>query len=390
MKASKSDNPIILLLQQSAEQKKVSLFHLMWTITTLLLLQSCAAPGERRATNVHPGVATIFSRFEVEGSPGATVMVIRDGAVLHSAGYGVADLSNGTALSPATPVRLASVSKAFTAMAIVILEERNELTFDAYVTEWVPELARFPGITVRHLLNHTSGLPDYYDDGSPLEEIAAAAERERPFQNAEAISLYKDWGKPVFSPGERFDYNNAGYEVLALIVERSSGVTFGQFLETEIFTPLKMNTAVVRDLPTTRIPDRAIGYAPSRDGVKWEESDDNWANWMVGAGGIYASTRDLYQWDQALYRWAEAGDRTDEAFVPARLNDGTESEYGFGWNLSARLGCESISHEGDWVGFRTALLRFPEQRLTVIVLSNASANVSQLAESVAALFLEEG
>jgi len=353
-----------------------------WRFTPLLLATlSCAGP-------VDP-IEAIFAEYTGEGIPGASVMVSRDGEVLHSAGYGAADLDTGERMSPSTPVRLGSVSKAFTAMAIVILEERGMLTFDSGAAEWIPELARFPQVTVRHLLNHTSGLPDYYDDGSPLAAMATAPGRTTPLQNAEAVSVYENWGEPVFAPGEQYEYSNPGYEVLGLIVERTSGMPFGEFLDVEIFTPLGMSTAVVRALPTTRIPDRAIGYERTRDGEGWRESDDHWGNWLLGAGGVYASLEDLYLWDQALYEWAESGPRMEQVFAPAVLNDGTVSEYGFGWNVSERLGRRAIHHAGGWVGFRTAFLRFPEERLSIVVLSNASAQASELAEATARLFLDD-
>ncbi|MDH3628750.1 MAG: beta-lactamase family protein [Acidobacteriota bacterium] len=289
-----------------------------WCLAAVILsLVSCGGGGGAEPVAGNPQVDSMFAHFAADDSPGASVMVVRDGAVVHSAGYGVADLDDGSMMSPSTPVRLGSVSKAFTAMAIVILEEQSALTFDSPVTEWVPELRRFPGITVRHLLNHTSSLPDYYGNGSPLEGMATADGRQAPLQNAEAFSVYEAWGEPVFTPGDRFEYCNPGYEALALIVERVSGTTFAQFLEAEIFTPLGMTTAAVRDLPSKRIPNRAIGYAPIEDGGGWQESDDHWGNWLVGAGGIYASLEDLFKWDQALYRWAETGARTDEAFSAA-------------------------------------------------------------------------
>ncbi len=313
-------------------------------------------------------------------------MVIRDGAVIHSRGYGLADLVDTRSLQPSTPVRLGSVTKAFTAMAIVILEESGDLTYDAPVTDWVPELARFEGITVRHLLNHTAGLPDYYGE-SPLEELATAPARETPLANAEAATVYETWGEPVFPPGDRYEYSNPGYEILALIVERASGMTFGQFLDVHIFDPLGMSTAVVRALPETVVPKRAIGYSPQEDAEGWRENDDHWGNWLVGAGGVYASLNDLYWWDQALYEWAETGERLTEVLSPATLSDGTQSPYGFGWRVSDRLGHAAIHHGGSWVGFRTSIVRFPEERLTVIVLSNATAAAGRLADSVAAIFL---
>ena len=256
----------------------------------VLALVSCGGAPETGTIDLGPEVDAIFAEFAVEGSPGASAMVIRDGAVVHSAGYGIANLSNGAPLQPSTPVRLGSVTKAFTAMAVVILEESGDLSYDSPVTEWVPELARFDGITVRHLLNHTSGLPDYYDR-SPLEEMATAADREIPLQNAEAVSVYEAWGEPVFPPGDRYEYSNPGYEVLALIVERVSSMTFAQFLDTQIFDPLGMFTAAVRDQPSTVIPGRAIGYSPQQETEGWQEDDDHWGNWPGRSGRSVRLTR---------------------------------------------------------------------------------------------------
>ncbi len=313
-------------------------------------------------------------------------MVVRDGVVLHSRGYGMADLEQGRPLEPTTPIRLGSVSKAFTAMAVVLLEEDGVLSVDQPAVDWVPELSRFPGVSIRHLLNHTAGLPPYYSD-SPLEARATAPGRDSAFANAEAAAVYETWGEPRFAPGERYEYSNPGYEVLGLIVERAASMTFGQFLEARIFAPIGMSTAAVRERPTTVIPSRAVGYAFDEASRQWRESDDHWANWLVGAGGVYASLDDLYQWDQALWAWAETTDRLDESLSPARLNDGSESPYGFGWRLSDRLGRRAIHHGGSWVGFRTAIARFPDERLTVIVLSNASGPADALADSVATRFL---
>ncbi len=353
----------------------------------LVVLGACEAPPPS-ASSSRAQVDSVFAAFTAAGSPGASVMVVRDAEVLHAAGYGLADLSDGAPLRRSTPVRLGSVSKAFTAMAVVILEERGDLDFDDPAVRWVPELARFERVTIRHLLNHTSGLPDYYGD-SPLGEMGTSADRQGPLQNAEAIATYETWGEPPFPPGERYAYSNPGYEVLGLIVERVSGLTFAEFLQREIFTPLGMSTASVRYLPETVIPGRAIGYSPNEGDGGWRENDDHWGNWLMGAGGVYASLDDLYQWDQALHRWSAAGERTTQAFAPARLNDGSESDYGFGWNLSDRLDRRAVHHEGGWVGFRTSLIRFPEERLTVIVLSNASAAAGDLADSTAAIFLRE-
>jgi CubicO group peptidase (beta-lactamase class C family) len=357
------------------------------TVSLAVLSASCGE-GEQLEQDADPRVDALFSEFMEPGSPGAVVMVIREGKVLHSRGYGLADLDRGTPLTPSTPVRLGSMTKAFAAMAIVLLEERGDLSYDDPVVRWVPELAPFDGITLRHLLNHTSGLPDYYED-SPLEELATAPGRELYFANAEAIAIYESWGEPLFGPGERYEYSNPGYEVLGLVTERVTGMRWGEFLAENLFAPLEMSTTVVRDQPDDVVPGAAIGYAPDSASGDWIEDDAHWLNWMVGAGGIYSSLEDLYRWDQALWGWAASGDRLDQVFEPARLNDGASSPYGFGWRVSDQLGREAIHHGGSWVGFRTAISRFVGEELTVIVLTNNSGAAAALRDAVAALYLTQ-
>jgi CubicO group peptidase (beta-lactamase class C family) len=191
----------------------------------------------------------------------------------------------------------------------------------------------------------------------------------------------------VFPPGERYEYSNPGYEVLGLIVERASGMSFGEFLQANLFEPLGMSTAAVRESPEIVVPDRAVGYSPDSVSGGWTENDDHWLNWIVGAGGVYASLEDLYAWDQALWEWGEQGDRLAQVFAPAVLNDGTTSLYGFGWQVSDHMGRPAVHHTGGWVGFRTAIVRFTDERLTVVVLTNSSGPVAQLRDSVAAIYL---
>jgi CubicO group peptidase (beta-lactamase class C family) len=343
----------------------------------LLILGGCAGPTSADA---------LFDAFTVPGSPGATAMVIRDGEIIHANGYGLAELSSGRTLKRITPVRLASVSKQFTCMAVMMLKERGELAFDDPVTKWVPELARFPGIRVHHLMQHTSGLPDYYELPDETFQQAGAADGDPLLTIEDAVKIYERWGEPIFKPGERFEYSNPGYEMLAIIVQRISGQSFGAFMDANIFEPLGMSTTVVSERPTVKIPDRVVGYRP--EGGGWVEDDEHFANWMVGAGSMYASIDDLYLWDQALYTETLVSKETlDEAFASAKLNDGSSSDYGFGWGVSDRLGRRAVHHGGSWVGFRTCIIRFLDERLTVIVLSNASADANGLADELAEWFL---
>ncbi len=355
--------------------------------------ESGSPPSEPPPEDLARGVAEVFSDFAVPGSPGAAVSVIRDGEVLLAEGFGLAQVEEGRPLDRTTPMRLGSVGKQFTSMAIMILAERGDLTLDDPVTRWVPELGRFPGVTVRHLLTHTSGLPDYYD--LPDEALAATAgsDDDPLLTNEDVVTIYESWGEPSFAPGERYEYSNPAYDVLALIVERLSGLSFGGFLAENVFGPLGMRSAAVRDRPETVIPGRAVGYRPGESEGTWTENDDHMANWLVGAGGVYATLDDLFLWDQALYTEdLVSRSALDLAFSPTTLNDGSVSEYGFGWNLSDVMGRSAVHHGGSWVGFRANIIRFVDDATTVIVLSNASASAGDLAREVAELVLggEEG
>jgi CubicO group peptidase (beta-lactamase class C family) len=366
--------------------------HLGLCSLVVLLLAGCVGSSDSADLSSDPGarIDEIFSEFTVPGSPGAVAMVVRDGEVIHAKGYGLAEVGSGTALSRTTPVRLGSVGKQFTSMAVMILADRGELAFDDPVMKWVPELERYPGIRVHHLLQHTAGLPDYYDLPKEHFDGVAGADGEPLLTNKDAVTIFDGWGEPQFEPGERHEYSNPGYEVLALIVERVSGQSFGEFLAENVFEPLGMETAVVRDRPEVVIPNRAVGYRPDREGGGWEENDDHFANWLVGAGGVYASLDDLYLWDQALYTETLVGKEILElAFSPTTLNDGSISEYGFGWRVDERSGRRAVHHGGSWVGFRAAILRFIDETTTVVVLSNASASAGDLAEEVAEVVLEK-
>jgi CubicO group peptidase (beta-lactamase class C family) len=335
---------------------------------------------------IDPRVDSLLQEYASETDPGLAVMVIRDGEVLHANGYGVADRVTARPLTPQTPLRLGSVSKQLVAFTTVLLQERGLLQYDDPAVRWIPEIAGYEGITVRHLLTHTSGLPDYYDFEALLE--AAEAATDPPFTNADAAAFYQtEPVEPLFEPGAGYAYSNPGYELLALITERATERSFKDFIESELFRPIGMRTAQVRDLPGTIIPERAIGYTADSTGA-WIENDDHPYNWMIGAGGIYASLEDLYRWDQALWRWADEGDRLAEAFSPTTLTTGEVSDYGFGWAIGQDP--PRVEHAGGWVGFVTFLRRYLDDRLTVVVLSNASLDSEEIANRVAGMYREGG
>jgi CubicO group peptidase (beta-lactamase class C family) len=339
---------------------------LLLTAVACLTLAGCGgdhAPANRSA-DVSAEIDALFEPLTEGKSPGAAVIVIERGQVLHVGGYGYADLERRIPISPETAFRLASVSKQFAAMAIMILAERGQLDYDDAMVEYLPELERFGDrITLRHLLVHTSGLPDYYD------ALEAESEGGMP-DTKQAMRFLAGWGEPLFPAGERYEYSNPGYEMLALVVERSSGQTFSEFVQDNIFTPLGMNDSAVHDGSQGAIRNRALGYA--RKGDSFELDDEHVLNNIVGSGGIYSTVEDLYLWDQALYTEKLVQRATlEEAWSPARLAGGEEYPYGFGWRLGRHGGLgRRVSHSGGWVGFSTVIVRYPERQFGVIVLSN--------------------
>lgn len=353
-------------------------------VTVACLISVGCGGGEEpsiRDSEITAKVAALFEDWSVGDSPGAAVMVIEDGEILFEGGFGLADIESETPITSQSAFRLASVSKQFTAMAIMILTERGQLDIDDKLTQYIPELARFgDDISIRHLLTHTGGLPDYYD---VLEEEVGDSMPD----TETAMEFLAGWGEPLFAAGDRFEYSNPGYEMLALVVERVSGQTFGQFLEENIFEPLGMQSTVVRDSSEPEIPNRVYGY--SRKDETFVLNDENILNHIIGSGGIYSPVEDLYLWDQALYTEKLVRRSTlEEAWSEATFNNGEHSPYGFGWGLEpyGALG-QRLSHSGGWVGFSTFIVRYPEQNFSIIVLSNLEElNGGRLANQIIDLY----
>jgi N-acyl-D-aspartate/D-glutamate deacylase/CubicO group peptidase (beta-lactamase class C family) len=342
---------------------------------------------QTRAGREEPDAASVLvdelvARDEQRAVPGAAAIVVRDGTIVKRLAWGLADLERGVPIETDSAFRLASVSKQFTAMAIMMLAEEGRLDYEDPIVRFLPELARFgEDVHVRHLLTHTAGLPDYYD---VMVQVAGV---ERP-HTRHALDVFSRWGEPRFAPGERYEYSNPGYELLALIVERASGRRYAEFLEQRIFAPLGMKDTVVFDERAPQIPKRAHGYR--REGEGFALDDDDPLNYLVGSGGIYSSPEDLVRWDRALYgeRLVRA-ETLAEAFRPTRLKGGEEYPYGFGWSLERHLGRRRVSHTGSWLGFRTAIARYPDDGLSVIVLANfAEMDAEGLAGAIAAAYLD--
>ena len=294
--------------------------------------------------------------------PGAAVLVLRDGEPVVRKGYGLADLEQGTPVTPDTRFRLASVSKQFTAAAILLLVQDGSLSLDDPLRRWLPGLPPATnGITLHHLHSHTSGLVDYEDLLPP--------DLDGQVQDADVLRLLEGVDRLDFAPGSRYRYSNSGYVLLGLVVARASGRDFPTFLHERIFQPLGMG-AVARVDGGPPVPHRAWGYSHS-DG-RWTRTDQGPTSATLGDGGIYASIDDLAKWNAALDddRLLRADLRALAFTAHTTTDEADVDAYGYGWRLHASEHGPLQWHSGESIGFRNVLLRWPEQRLTVVVLSN--------------------
>ena len=340
-------------------------------------------------------IDTVFASLKSLNAPGAAVLVVRNGKPVFRQGYGVTDLRSLHPIDPKTNFRLASFTKQFTAMCIMLLAHEGKLGYRRPPHRIFPEFPAYgKSITIRNLLNHTSGLPDYEDilmkqyPNTPPEKIPQILD-------AGVLKLMEQQTATKFPPGSKWEYSNSGYAVLAMIVEQVSGKPFGQFLHDRIFAPLKMQNTLAYEKGKNEVPNRAYGYSKTDTGL--QQTDQSPTSAVLGDGGIYSSIDDLAKWDRALREHtllSEAEMRP--ALTPVQVADGIPTSeghnvsYGFGWFLDPYKGHRRMWHDGETIGFRTTIQRFPYDNLTVIVLANRTdVDPEQLALKVADLYLEK-
>jgi CubicO group peptidase (beta-lactamase class C family) len=308
--------------------------------------------------------------------PGASVLVLKDGKPAVRRAYGMADLETHTPATPATNYRLASVTKQFTAASILLLMQDGKLRLDDPIRQWLPSL---PGatsaVTIRHLLTHTGGLIDYED--------VMPADYTGQVHDADVLRLLEGQNKTYFAPGTSYRYSNSGYSLLSLIVEKASGQRFAAFLHDRIFAPLEMQATVAHEQGISTVSTRAYGYSESNNG--WTRTDQSSTSAVLGDGGIYSSVDDLAKWDAALYDERLLRKETLAlAFAPATQTDNPSVAYGFGWRITG----ETLWHSGETLGFRNVVVRYPQQHMTVVVLTNRNdPEPYRTALAIARLFL---
>jgi CubicO group peptidase (beta-lactamase class C family) len=307
------------------------------------------------------------------------ILVVHHGRILFNNYIGYADFNNRDTLSEESLYQLASVSKQFTAMAIMILKERKLLDYDDKMVKYIPELSGseyhyYDSISIRHLLNHTAGLPNYmYFVEKYLDKD------EFPYNDAVVRLLAEHKMFLNFRPGSRFNYSNTGYMLLALIAERVSGMSFADFVEESIFLPLEMEDSFVysRADGSRDSKNRLLGYKKYRRFYPIQETRNDG---VVGDKGVYATASDLYKWDRALYTEKLVTRETlQEAFTPGKLNNGRKIPYGFGFRLKELEGDEQVVyHNGLWNGFRTAFFRYLDDNSTILVMDHTDCRAKHI------------
>ena len=357
-----------------------------------LALALCAATA---SAQVSPDqIDAVFASLKSTTAPGAAVLVIRNGKPVFRRGYGVIDLRTRHPIDARTNFRLASFTKQFTAACVMLLVHDGKLHYDDHVTDIFPEFPAYgKSITVRNLLNHTSGLQDYGD--LMMKQYPNTPEEKVPqILDAGVLKLLEQQTSGEFAPGTKWEYSNSGYAVLAMIVEKVSGQPFGQFLRDRIFVPLKMTHTLAYEKGKNEVPHRAYGH--TREKGVWHETDQSPTSAVLGDGGIYSSLDDLAKWDRALRNntlvsaaeMQPALTPVQPTDGPPKFPDGEPLTYGFGWFLDPYQGHKRMSHDGSTVGFRTTIQRFPDDNLTIIVLANRADINPDVALKVADLYLK--
>jgi len=366
-----------------------ALFILFCTITFLM----CGASAQVSSVQID----AIFSSLKSSDAPGAAVLVVHNGKPAFRQGYGVSDLRTRRPLDPETDFRLASFTKQFTATCIMLLVRDGKLHYDDRLTDLFPEFPAYgKSITVRNLLNHTSGLPDY--EYILMKQYPNTPEEQIPqILDTGVLKSLEQQTAGQFPAGSKWQYSNSGYATLAMIVEKVSGKPFGQFLHDRIFAPLKMNDTLAYEKGKNIVPHRAYGHTKQKDS-SWKETDQSPTSAVLGDGGIYTSIDDLVKWDRALREHTLLSEAEMQPALtpvvpsggPSKYGSEKDVSYGFGWFLDPYKGHRRMWHDGETIGFRTTIQRFPDDQLTVIVLANrADLDPAELALKVADLYVQK-
>ncbi|MFZ2086876.1 MAG: serine hydrolase domain-containing protein [Candidatus Sulfotelmatobacter sp.] len=352
------------------------------TMLGLCLLVAADSSAQEELTDK---VDRVFAEWNTTSSPGCALAVVKDDHVVYEHGYGMANLELGIAITPQSVFDIGSVSKQITAMAILLLAQEHKLSLDDDIRKYLPEMPDYGStITIRHMLHHTSGLRNYDDlfDLQGIPEADLTTDRD-------AMELILRQKGVNFRAGEEFLYSDTNYFLMSQIVKRVTGQTLRQFAQDRIFGPLQMTSTHFHDDHTMIVPRRATGYAPHKGGG-FEIDMSNFE--QLGDGSVMTTVEDLFKWDQNFDHPLVGGaDAIRQLTTPGTLNNGQTIPYAMGIFLDHYRGLNWIHHSGEWVGYRAALSRFPDQHFSTLVLCNCVGSMSPMtmAQRVADVYLAE-
>jgi CubicO group peptidase (beta-lactamase class C family) len=332
---------------------------------------------------------SVFQRFDRTDSPGCALGVYRDGRILYARGYGMASLEHGVSLTPRSVLDIGSISKQFTAMAMLMLEKEKKISLDDPIRKYFPEMPAYADkVTLRRALSQTSGLRDLY---------TMMGQTGRPFDGdtIDALRIITRSAEPNYEPGARYLYTNSGWILAAQIIYRLTGKTLAQFAEERIFAPLGMHDTRYLADAATIIPGGAEGYAPRQQGFRLARSAYDGA--ILGAGAVHTTIEDFGRWLNNYDAAAVGGrDIIEKMTTPTKLNDGSPAAssphqaYALGLNVGTLRGLRVVSHGGSWAGYRAHFLRFPDERMAVATFCNlTTSGPDSLARKVAGIYLAD-
>lgn len=362
----------------------------MFCLSTVLIfrftVQKAIAFQAYTHTALTDKVDEIFKQWDRADSPGAALGIFKNGRIIYARGYGIANLEYSLPWSSKNPSRIGSISKQFIAMCIAILAEQGKLSLDDDIRKFFPDWPEYNGvITIKHLLYHTSGVREYLTLVELMGKPEGSGYIYTPNELVRTLSRQKELN---FKPGEMFSYSNSGYFLLSEIINRVSGMKTSTFAKKYIFAPLEMNNTHFHDDPNMIVKNRAYGYSPKEEGGF---RLDILRLKVIGDLGVFTTIEDFFKWDQNFYD-NKLGNGTQNLInvmlTKGKLNNGEILPYAFGLNISLYGGLRTISHGGSAVGYQAQYMQFPDQRFSIVILSNLSNfNTGRIARKIADLYL---
>lgn len=331
-----------------------------------------------------PGFEMIAQEEDIlkqfNNTSGVSIGIFKDDKIIYQAANGYADIENKIKITDSTNFRLASFSKQFTAMCIMILRDEGKLSLENNLVDIFPNFPEYgKKITIKHLLTHTSGLIDYED---------LLTDEDYQVLDSDVLKIMMSIDSLYFEPGESYRYSNTAYALLAMIVEKISGIRYCDFLEQRIFKPLGMRNSVAYRKGINEVKNRAYGYAYNDGMVVYSDQSNTSAVW--GDGGIYSSVKDIFEWDKSLYTEKIISKSTlEEIYTVYSKTDRENTGYGFGWYIDSFNGVKRYYHTGETCGFRTVFQRYPDKHLSIVVLANnRDTNVMDIANKIIENYLK--